>query len=127
MGITFTANYGGIAWFQLSIDARNIHEFLRPVLLVLVLIHVLLRYFTILFKRTVFLSGCGFKLHEGLKNYQKLIASFFNRSNSLLLNLLKIFEHPKAFLHLKFWLVQKDSAQCFLYFNRFFGNFLINS
>ena len=29
---------GGIAWFQLSIDARNIHEFLRPVLLVLVLI-----------------------------------------------------------------------------------------
>ena len=32
---------GGIAWFQLSIDARNIHEFLRPVLLILVLIHVL--------------------------------------------------------------------------------------
>ena len=32
---------GGIAWFQLSMDARNIHEFLRPVLLVLVLTHVL--------------------------------------------------------------------------------------
>jgi len=26
---------------SLSIDARNIHEFLRPVLLILVLIHVL--------------------------------------------------------------------------------------
>jgi len=36
---------GGIAWFQLSIDARNIHEFLRPVLLVLVLIHVLASLF----------------------------------------------------------------------------------
>ena len=32
---------GGIAWFQLSIDARNVHEFLSPVLLILVLIHVL--------------------------------------------------------------------------------------
>ena len=36
---------GGIAWFQLSIDARNIHEFLRPVLLILVLIHVLASLF----------------------------------------------------------------------------------
>ena len=36
---------GGIAWFQLSIDARNIHEFLRPVLLVLILIHVLASLF----------------------------------------------------------------------------------
>jgi len=36
---------GGIAWFQLSIDARNFHEFLRPVLLSLVLIHVLATLF----------------------------------------------------------------------------------
>ena len=36
---------GGIAWFQLSIDARDIHEFLRPVLLVLVLIHLLASLF----------------------------------------------------------------------------------